>query len=95
MLGITWGTYYIGYLPLTKDWKQGLLKLGLRYSDGTSLERTVGFSLEPKQAYAEVSGWQLYEDRERKRYIKYAFVEDTTDRIQKGKIPREFKYFAK
>ncbi len=68
--------------------------LGLLYSDGDYLGRTVRFSLEPKESYAETSGWQLWEDKKQKRYIKYAFVKDTTGQIHKGKIPKAIKYFS-
>ena len=73
----------------------GLNRFGIVYSDGNTLERKVHLFLEPRESYVEPSGWQLWEDKEIKRYIKYAFVQDTTGRIHKGKTPKIIKYFAK
>ena len=69
-------------------------EIGLLYSDGNYFGRKVHFSLEPNESYAETSGWQLWEDKKEKRYIKYAFVKDTTGQIHKGKIPKAIKYFS-
>ena len=70
-------------------------EFGLLYSDGNYLVRKVHFSLEPNEPYAETSGWQLCLDKKKVRYIKHAFVEDTTGRVYKGKIPKEIKYFSR
>jgi len=70
-------------------------RFGLLYSDGTQIERKVHFSLEPNEPYAETSGWQLWLDKKKVRYIKHAFVEDTTGNIYKGKIPKGIKYYSK
>ena len=69
-------------------------KFGLLYSDGNQLVRKVHFSLEPNEPYAETSGWQLWVDKKERRYIKYAFVEDTTGKIHKGEIPKAIKYYS-
>jgi len=69
-------------------------EFGLLYSDGNHLLRKVHFSLEPNEPYAETSGWQLWEDKKQKRYIKYAFVKDTSGQIHKGEIPKAIKYFS-
>jgi hypothetical protein len=69
-------------------------RFGLLYSDGARMEGKAHFSLEPNEPYAETSGWQLWLDKKKARYIKHAFVEDTTCRVYKEKIPKEIKYYS-
>lgn len=69
-------------------------RFGLLYSDGSTIQRNVNYFLKPRESIVEPSGWQLFEDKERKRYIKHAFAEDTTGRIHKGKTPKAIKYYS-